>query len=115
MNQKETENMNRPITSTEIETVIKNIPTNEWGYSLVAEHMLSMCEALGSVPSTSIFMSFLDGSDGKESSCNIRDLGLILWRWEWLPAPVFLPGEVYGQRSLAGYSLWSHKESDMTD
>jgi len=60
-------------------------------------------------------MSFLDGSDGKESSCNIRDLGLIPWRWEWLPAPVFLPGEVYGQRSLVGYSLWSHKESDMTD
>jgi len=26
-------------------------------------------------------MSFLDGSDGKESSCNIRDLGLIPWRW----------------------------------
>ena len=29
VNQKETENMNRPITSTEIETVIKNLPTNK--------------------------------------------------------------------------------------
>ena len=29
LNQEETENMNRPITSTEIETVIKNIPTNK--------------------------------------------------------------------------------------
>ena len=29
MNQKETENLNRPITSTEIETVIRNIPTNK--------------------------------------------------------------------------------------
>ena len=28
-NQKETENINRPITSTEIETVIKNLPTNK--------------------------------------------------------------------------------------
>ena len=28
MNQEEIENMNRPITSTEIETVIKNLPTN---------------------------------------------------------------------------------------
>ena len=28
LNQEEIENMNRPITSTEIETVIKNIPTN---------------------------------------------------------------------------------------
>ena len=29
LNQEETENMNRPITSKEIETVIKNLPTNE--------------------------------------------------------------------------------------
>ena len=28
LKQEETENMNRPITSTEIETVIKNLPTN---------------------------------------------------------------------------------------
>ena len=26
------------------------------------------------------------------------------WRREWLPTPVFLPGEFHGQRSLAGYS-----------
>ena len=29
LNQKETENINRPITSTEIETVIKNLPPNK--------------------------------------------------------------------------------------
>ena len=29
--------------------------------------------------------------------------------------PVFLPGESYGQGSLAGYSLWSLKESDTTE
>ena len=29
LNQEETENMNRPITSNEIETVIKNLPTNK--------------------------------------------------------------------------------------
>ena len=29
LNQEETENMNRPFTSTEIETVIKNLPTNK--------------------------------------------------------------------------------------
>ena len=27
---------------------------------------------------------------------------------------LFLPGEFHGQRSLAGYSPWGHKESDMT-
>ena len=31
------------------------------------------------------------------------------------PTPVFLPREFHGQRSLAGYSPWGHKESDMTD
>ena len=29
LNQEETENINRPITSTEIETVVKNLPTNK--------------------------------------------------------------------------------------
>ena len=27
----------------------------------------------------------------------------------------FLPGEFHGQRSLAGYSPWVHKESDMNE
>ena len=36
----------------------------------------------------------------------------ILWRRTWLPTPVFLPGESYGQRSLVGYSPWGHIESD---
>ena len=31
------------------------------------------------------------------------------------PTPVFLPEEFHGQRSLAGYSPWGHKESDMTE
>ena len=33
----------------------------------------------------------------------------------WQPTPVFLPGESNGQRSLADYSPWDHKESDMTE
>ena len=36
-------------------------------------------------------------------------------RREWQPIPVFLPGEFHGQRSLAGYSPWGCKESDMTE
>ena len=31
------------------------------------------------------------------------------------PLPVFLPGEFHGQRSLAGYSPWDHKELDITE
>ena len=37
-------------------------------------------------------------------------VGKIPWRREWQPTPVFLPGKSYGQRSLADYSLWGHKE-----
>ena len=37
------------------------------------------------------------------------------WRREWLPTPVFLPGEFHGQRSLVGYNSWGHKESDTTE
>ena len=37
------------------------------------------------------------------------------WRREWLPTQVFLPRESHGQRSLAGYSDWGCKESDMTE
>ena len=37
------------------------------------------------------------------------------WRRAWQPTPVFLPGEFHGQRSLAGYSPWGPKESNMTE
>ena len=42
-------------------------------------------------------------------------VGKIPWRREWQPTPVFLPGELHGQRSLAGYSPWGRKESDTTE
>ena len=66
-------------------------------------------------------LGFPGGSDGKESTCKVGDLGLIPglgrcpWRRERRPTPVFLPGEFHGQRSLAGYSPWSCKELDMTE
>ena len=69
---------------------------------------------------TPVFLVFPGGSDGKESACNVGGLCLIpgLERspggWQWQPTPVFLPGEFHGQRSLAGYHPWSHKESDTT-
>ena len=42
-------------------------------------------------------------------------VGKIPWSRKWQTIPVFLPGKPYGQRSLAGYSPWGQKESDMTD
>ena len=37
-------------------------------------------------------------------------VGKIPCRREWLPTPVFLPGEFHGQRGLEGYSPRGHKD-----
>ena len=37
------------------------------------------------------------------------------WRRKWQPTPVFLPGDSYGQRRLAGYSPWGHEQLGMTE
>ena len=42
-------------------------------------------------------------------------VGKIPWSRKWQPTPVFLPGELHGQRSLAGYSPWDPKESETTE
>ena len=34
---------------------------------------------------------------------------------KWQPTPVFLPGKSHGQRSLAGYTPWGHKDLDITE
>ena len=34
---------------------------------------------------------------------------------EMATTPVFLPGKSHGQRSLAGYGPWGHKELNMTE
>ena len=38
-----------------------------------------------------------------------------LWRRQWHPTPVLLPGKSQGRRSLVGCSPWGHEESDMTE
>ena len=35
----------------------------------------------------------------------------IIWRRQWQPTPVLLPGKSHGRRSLVGYSPWGHEES----
>ena len=59
------------------------------------------------------FGDFPQSSVGKESACNTGDPSLIPGSGR--STPVFLPGESHGQRSLAGYSPWGHKESDTTE
>ena len=60
------------------------------------------------------FWGFPDSSVGKQSTCNVPGfdpwVGKMPWRREWLPTPVFWPGEVHGL-----YNPWGHKELDMTE
>ena len=57
----------------------------------------------------------------RESTCNAGDLGSIpwsgrsLWRREWQPTSIFLPGEFHGQRNLAGSSPWGRKALEPTE
>ena len=66
------------------------------------------------------FLGFPGGSDGKESICNARDLDSILGsgrspgEGNGNPLQYSCPESPHGQRSLAGYSPWGHKDSDIT-
>ena len=67
-------------------------------------------------------VGFPDGLAGKESACNAGEDAVLIpgsqrspGGWKWQPTPVFLPEKFHGQRSLAGYSPWGHRESDMTE
>ena len=75
---------------------------------------------------SSLFMFPLQslGFPGKEPGCQGRKhkspsfdpwVRKIPWRGEWQPTPVFLSGESHGQRSLACYGPWGHKELDTTE
>ena len=63
---------------------------------------------------------FSCGSDSKEFACNAGDLGSVPglvrfpWRRAWPLTPVFLPGELHGQKNLTGYSPWGDAELDTT-
>ena len=61
---------------------------------------------------------------GKKSVCQCRRrrrcrfnawIGMIPWRRNWQPTPVFLLGKSQGQRDLVGYNPWGDKESDMSE
>ena len=89
---------------------------------------ISACSSVGAWVFNKTVLTFVSGLprwlSGKESTCQCRRCrrwrfnpwaGKIPWRRKWKPAPVFLPGESHGQRSLVGYSPWGHKQSDMSE
>ena len=49
---------------------------------------------------------------------NLAFLGwchLLIWRRQWHPTPVLVPGKSHRRRSLVGCSPWGHEESDTTE
>ena len=83
---------------------------------------VSLCRYLFLSATRFWWEGFSDGSNGKESACNtdmqeaqVRSLGqeYPLER-EMATHSSILAGKFHGQRSLAGYSPWGCKESDMT-
>ena len=82
-------------------------------YRIIVRIKLFMCliyilPAFGGFPAIKICLHW--GKSGFDSWVE-----KIQWRKEWLPMPAFLPGEFHAQGSLAGYSPWGCKESDMTE
>ena len=66
-------------------------------------------------------MGFPGGISGKEPTSQCRRHGIdpwvgeSPWRGTWQPTSIFFPGESHGQRNLADYSPWGHKESDKSE
>ena len=66
-------------------------------------------------------MDFPGGSVVKNPAANAGDMGLIPRLGRFLEkkmathSSILQPGKLHGQRSLVGYSLWAHKELDMTE
>ena len=60
-------------------------------------------------------MGFPGGTSANDPACQCKRCGFDTWvgniRWgrKWQPTLAFLPGESHGQRSLVGYSPWSHR------
>ena len=94
--------------------------THVYGISGIGRWILYQLRYLGSLrfgerqilsfPSSSVVKNLPTMQDTGFDLC-IRK---IPWRRKWHPTPVFLPEKSHGQRSLAGYSAWGHRELGKT-
>ena len=74
--------------------------------------LFSMCQARGwGFPSGPAVMNCVQCGRYRRRGFNPL-VGKIPGRRAWSPSLVFLSGKSHGERSLAGYSPWSGKESD---
>ena len=64
---------------------------------------------------TPIFLGFPGGSAGKESTCNVGDLSLILGLGRSPGEGKCYPLQSSGPENSMEYSPWDHKETDRTE
>ena len=91
---------------------------------LVAQSCLTLCSLWTVAHQAPVFLYFprqeyWSGlpfpSPGDLPNPGIEPRSPALWRRQWQPTPVLLPGKSYGWRSLVGCSPWGREESDMTE
>ena len=97
----------------------------QWPVSLRAtsdKDLWSLCPFHGCrICTWNIWKHTIDGSDSKESACNVGDVGSIPGSGRSLggghvnPLQYSCLENLHGQRSLAGYSSWGCKETDTTE
>ena len=50
-----------------------------------------------------------------QTTTQLHSSHTLVWRRQWQPTPVLLPGKSHGRRSLVGCSPWGPEESDTTE
>ena len=61
------------------------------------------------------FMRYLAWGKVEVCKYGIMQEQVYVWRGQWQPTPVLLPGECHGRRSLVGYSPCGQEGSDTTE
>ena len=83
-----------------------------WGVHMASWHVGMFTDPEGLwISYLGIFMEVLSSKyDGLLTQSPVP-----LWRRQWQPTPVLLPGKSHGWRSLVGCSPWGREESDTTE
>ena len=66
------------------------------------------CSILGALPGGTVVKSPPANAGNTEDTGRIPGSGRSPGGVNGKPTPVFLPGKLHGQKSLAGYSPWGH-------
>ena len=113
-----------PPPSTRLQVPPPALPTAHPGASLPSLHFpLHTLEPHSPSASRLCLLScFPGGASGEDPACRCKSperrrldpwVGKIPWRRGWQSILVFLPGESRGQRTVASYGPYDHKESEI--